>query len=105
MELQPFRDADAVMLAAWLADERVLADTAPDWTHPITADGIRKAYGQEMSDRDLLCAVSEGRVVGHLGIRYGFGTGHLFHVIVDPGLKGLGVGTAMVRAAVKHAFG
>jgi RimJ/RimL family protein N-acetyltransferase len=100
------RRADCATLAGWLTDPFLLLMTAPDWQHPLTVEAVERAYIQAPGSVEPLKAVSDGRMVGHLGFhRPRPDAGHLIHVVVDPALKGQGYGSAMVEAVNRRSFG
>jgi RimJ/RimL family protein N-acetyltransferase len=103
--MEPFCREDCATLARWLTDPCLLVMTAPDWKHPLTVTDVERAYFDNPAGVELLKAAENGRMVGHLGMRYLYGTtGHLFHIIADPRLHGQGYGAAMMRELARLAF-
>lgn len=104
--IEPLLRSDCATLASWLPDPYALVMTAPDWSFPFAAADIERAYAEQFEKGEALKAVSDGRMVGHLGLRVlsHSTTGHLFHVIVDPARRGQGYGSAMMRAVIHLAF-
>ncbi len=103
--LEPFGPEDVSTLVTWLRDPYLLGMTAPDWTAPLTEERVRQDYLEHPSRGEVLRASSDGRMVGHLGLRpMSAGVGLLYHVIVGPEVRGQGYGLAMVEAVADLAF-
>jgi RimJ/RimL family protein N-acetyltransferase len=103
--LEPMVSDDCEVLADWLTDHGILLATAPDWPHPVTPARIARDYFVRPNGGEILKAVQGDRMVGHCGLRVtSETTGHLFHIVVDPRLRGRGYGHAMLEAIARQAF-
>ena len=91
MEIRPYRETDQQAVAGlW---QEVYPD-APPRNHPET-DIQRKLTVQ----RELfLVAVQDGRLVGTAMAGYDGHRGWVYYVVVDPGHRRRGIGTALMRA-------
>ncbi len=103
--LRPFERRDASVLAAWLSSREALGQTAPDWRYPLQVSDIWRDYFSHDTGAEVLKGISDGVMVGHLGLRVLHGTtGHLFHVVVAPDQRRQGYGRAMLEAVSRLAF-
>ncbi len=110
IRLRPYKDSDAPALIKWNSDERVMAKCFVDHLrYPLTPEqcgAYREKHEKEERSWLLTALDEEYRTVGHLMVclipeenRI-----HLGHVMVDPALRGHGLGKEMMRAALKYAF-
>ena len=104
IRIRPYKDSDEETILSWCTDE----DTFHRWTagvlgeYPITPEKFRKT-GELMR----FTALEETRVVGFFTVRnprptldelrFGF-------VIIDPRMRGRGVGREMLRLGLAYAF-
>jgi ribosomal protein S18 acetylase RimI-like enzyme len=90
IEIRPLRDGDLDGLE-W------------DSEQAIQADYMRKKVAEQGDDVVFLVALANGQPVGRLGLDFGRKADerivHLWAFSVLPSLQGLGIGTAMMRAA------
>ena len=112
MELRSYRDTDSATICGWIRDEKSLyqwsAGTIGEF--PLADDDLNKFYAPVIGSKGFipLSAVDEtGTLVGHLRIRYpdeaDKSTVRFGFVIVDPALRGHGVGKEMLRLAIDYA--
>ena len=112
LTLRPFRSADADTVASWIGDEYALRQWSADRYDrcPVTGDDIRAQYARfDGTGRFFPVTACDGRgAAGHMilrytdeektAVRFGF-------VVVDPARRGQGYGRAMLRLALREAFG
>lgn len=112
LKLRPYRPADAAAIVSWIADEYAFRQWCADrYDHyPITADDMNAHY-DALAGEDWfypMTAMDErGSVAGHMilrftdedktVLRFGF-------VILDPTLRGQGLGKEMLTLALRMAF-
>jgi RimJ/RimL family protein N-acetyltransferase len=111
MKLRKYRKEDSVIICSWIKDE----DTFYKWSadrinkFPIADDDLNEHYKDNISDRFIpLTAVDESdNPIGHLFLRYPnekdnteirFG-----YVIINPELRGQGLGKTMLKMAIDYA--
>lgn len=112
LDLVPFTEDDIDRLIGWIpSEEALLLWTADSFGFPLTRDHLlgHMRASAERGDRLLFKAVDResGEAVGHIelgaidrrnrSLRIG-------RVLVDPSLRGRGLGDAMMRAALSQAF-
>ena len=112
LTLRPFRSGDADTVASWIGDEYAFRQWCADRydRYPVTGDDIRAKYALSAgTGRFFPVTACDGRgIAGHMilrytdeektSVRFGF-------VIVDPARRGQGYGRAMLRLALREAFG
>jgi RimJ/RimL family protein N-acetyltransferase len=117
IELEPFERHDFDRLIGWVESEEMLMQWAgPIFRWPLTREQL-EAYlrASEVPDppRLIFRAVERatghtgGRVVGHVelgAIDRRNGSATLSRVLVDPGLRGAGIGQAMVHRVLEIGF-
>ena len=110
MNIRPYMPADFAVLRQWISDARTHALwCANRFPYPPEAAGFAAAL-QEISartgDRPYIAADETGRAVGFFCRSLNPETNEcmLKFVIVDGTLRGRGVGTEMLRLAVRAAF-
>lgn len=115
VELQPFTRNDFERLIAWSGDAEFLMTWAGPWfKHPMdeqqlekyistseTAPPLSKIWKAVLADKNF--------IFGHIELTHidvGNGTATLSRILVgDERLRGKGLGSAMVSAAINEAFG
>lgn len=113
LELIPFTEADIDRLLGWVVSRQdFLFWAATTLEYPLTREGMRIHLEQSAraGDRRIFKAVdTETReAVGYLEltlINPGNGSLRISRVVVDPAARGRGIGGAMMREALKIAFG
>ena len=111
MTIRPYRhEQDFALLAAWSTDRRTHAMWCADrFPYPPDAagfaDSLRKIRAQS-GDLPYIAEDSTGRAVGFFCYPAEPRNGEILlkFVIVDPQLRGQGIGTKMIRAAVREIF-
>ncbi len=111
MTIRPYHHAqDFALLAAWSTDRRTHAMWCADrFPYPPEAAGFAAALAairERSGDLPFIAEDEAGRAVGFF-CRPQEPQNHeilLKFVIVDPGLRGHGIGTRMLRAAVQDIF-
>jgi RimJ/RimL family protein N-acetyltransferase len=111
VELEAFERADFERLIGWIGSaEELMLWAGPIFRWPLDRVQLERylaaAEGVEPSRR-IYRAVDNGEVVGHVelnAIERTHRTATLSRVLVRPGLRGRGTGTAMVRRVLAAAF-
>ena len=112
MQLRDFTKEDAEIICTWLKKEDDLYRWSADRFNkfPLTAEDIISNYApQKESDRFLpvTMADDEGKIVGHFIFRYpkedDNSTLRFGFVIVDPALRGKGLGKEMLLRGIEFA--
>ena len=115
MILRQYKPCDAKTIAGWIKDKEALYKWSTDrfGDYPISADVINHKYMEcngDCTEEDNfypLTAEADGKVVGHMILRYTNGdktTLRVGFVIVDDSLRGRGYGKKMLQMAEKYAF-
>jgi len=111
VELEAFERGDIDRLTGWIGSaEELMTWAGPIFRWPLDRPQLERylsaAEGAEPARR-IFRAVEAGEVVGHVelnAIERTHRTATLSRVLVRPGLRGRGVGAAMVRGALAVAF-
>lgn len=112
-ELQPFTAADFPQLVKEIPDARFLVQwTGPRYVYPLDAAQLRATLAQTVGDEPSFRAfkfvdLDASRTVGHIqlmDIDYNAKTCVLGRVLIFAAHRGMGLGKAMVRQAVRAAF-
>jgi len=106
VRLAPFDSSRAPTVSGWVRTDGELRWLAPSTLPPLTADKVR---GWRKADGDAYVALNES---GTCPMAYGelnpmrHEVGHLWlgHVIVDPALRGSGIGRRFVEHLLSEAF-
>jgi RimJ/RimL family protein N-acetyltransferase len=106
LRLEPFDPAQAERVAGWVRNEREAYWFAPKTTPPIAARDIRGWGVAGHEQLQLLPAGAKEPVAyGELNALHGaHGQYWLGHLIVDPGLRGQGIGQVLTRLLLNRAF-
>lgn len=110
IELQPFTDQDIDRLIGWFpTPESLFVWTATTFEHPLTREQVKRFVDEsrQQGDRLFFKAVSEGEVFGHIelgAIDHLNKSLRIGRVVIDPALRGRGLGAGMMRAAVEKSF-
>ncbi len=116
IRLRPYKSCDAAKIASWLTDRDVFLKWGGDrfGEFPITPQIIDEKYSRNNGDctepdnfYPWIAFDDEHGVVGSFIMRYLKGDNHILRfgwVIVDDSLRGMGIGTQMLRAGLKYAF-
>lgn len=110
IELQPFTDEDIDRLIGWFpTPEALFVWTATTFKHPLTREQVKRFVDEsrQKGDRLFFKAVSDGEVIGHIelgAIDRHHASLRIGRVVVDPALRGRGLGAGMMRAAVEKSF-
>lgn len=108
--LREFVLADARMLIDWIdGPERLATWAGPAFSWPLDEAQLAAYAGESTGQRRIWTAVQSGsgEAVGHASLRLDpvHGIGRLGRVLVAPGARGHGVGTAMLDKVLASAFG
>ena len=110
IELQPFTDEDIDRLVGWFpTPESLFVWTATTFEHPLTREQVKKFVDEsrQRGDRLFFKAVADGEVFGHIelgAIDHSNKSLRIGRVVIDPALRGRGLGAGMMRAAVEKSF-
>jgi RimJ/RimL family protein N-acetyltransferase len=112
IELAPFSEEDIPPLLGWIrSPEELLLWTASSFGYPLTHEHIRRHLRDSAArgDRLIFKAVdaASGEAVGHieLGVLDPRNqSARIGRVLLAPAARGRGLGEAMLRAALAHAF-
>ncbi len=110
IELQPFTDEDIDRLIGWIrSPEDLFVWTATTFEHPLTREPVKKFVDEcrARGDRQFFKAVADGEVFGHVelgAIDHRNKSLRIGRVVIDPALRGRGLGAGMMRAAVERSF-
>ncbi len=111
IRLRPYKPSDAHYLLKWQGDEYAFAQwCAYKFSYPLTEEQLISYYHQQESDEHawIMSALDDdGTPVGHLLMRmadYQNESIHFGFIIIDPLLKGKGIGKEMVSLASSYAF-
>ena len=112
--LEPFTLADCDRLIGWVPDARFLLQWAgPAYTFPLTREQLARtlAHTQQHPPAHLMFKLVEtpgDRVLGHIelmGINPTERRAHIGRVLIDPAVRGHGLGTELMTLLIRHAFG
>ena len=111
MRLRPFMpETDFNAMRDWIADERAHALwCAGRFAYPLEREDfgrVLRDLGARCGDRPFVMADSEGRAAGFFCFSPNEAAreGKMKFVVVDPALRGQGLGKAMLKLAVEYAF-
>lgn len=111
LALRPFKEMDAEQISSWFTDERRTAWWGADnFKYPLTSEQLLNFNYTNQNKPDIwqMCATDEnGQLAGHFMIRYdgeGHRAGYLGFIVVNPAIRGKGMGRQMVSLAIKYAF-
>lgn len=111
MRLRPFiRSRDFDLIRNWITDERAHAMWCANLIgYPLEEDNFDKvmAYAAEhFGDSPYVATEDDGKAVGFFcySVNPATNEGMLKFVMVDPALRGRGIGQEMLRLAVRYAF-
>lgn len=108
IRLEPFTLADTDRLCEWVTTpEQMLWWTGNGLEHPLDRGQMEQVlYRASLSAGHVWRVVQDRRVVGHIELHCdrGHPTGVVARVLVDPGRRGQGVATAMMRRVVEVGF-
>lgn len=107
LELIPFKENNAAEISRWVCDEATLRKWSADtYSFPLNKVDIVDVYEKMGKNGDFFpfVAVLDGKTVGHLvmwiidpyTVRFGF-------IILDPAMRGEGLGKRMLTIAKKYA--
>ena len=112
MKLRKYQKEDSAVICSWIRDEESLYKWSADriGVFPLPPEALNDNYAPALDSGlffPMTAVDEEGRVVGHLFIRYpdaaDRGTVRFGFVIVDPGIRGRGNGREMLRLAIEYA--
>ncbi|MFC1892052.1 GNAT family N-acetyltransferase [Thermodesulfobacteriota bacterium] len=114
IELQPFQKVDCIRLINWIPDARFLMQFAgPKYTFPLDERQLLKTMENTVGDDPsyyMFKAVMlpEQQIIGHIelmNLNREKRTTHMGSVLIgDPGIRGKGLGTEMIKKATGFAF-
>ena len=111
MKLLKYQNKDSAVICSWIKDEKSLYQWSADTIgkFPLADNDLDEFYSPVINDNRFipLSAVDEkGTLVGHLRIRYpdeaDKSTVRFGFVIVDPVLRGHGIGKTMLKLAIDY---
>jgi RimJ/RimL family protein N-acetyltransferase len=113
IDLVPFTEDDIDRLIGWIpSEDALLRWTASSFAFPLTREHLRRHLQEsaERGDRLIFKAVetASGAACGHIelgGIDQRNRSLRIGRVLLDPAVRGRGLGVAMMRRAVAVAFG
>ena len=111
LRLRPYKNSDAESIAGWIGNEREFDQwSAGEWgEYPLDADKLR-TFGSTLVDNDRLFQVTiceDKRVIGYLLMQYMDEERRMMRFssfILDPKLRGNGVGREALKLALRLAF-
>lgn len=110
LELRPFSDSEAGRILSWSGDEAAFRKWSADryGKFPIVPEDMLSFYREASKNGWFFpyTAYKDGEPVGHLIIRFPYNnnrTARFGFVIVDPALRGRGLGRELVEAAKREA--
>ena len=109
LTLRAYRNSDAKEIAPWLADKQVFAWWSGGLLgeYPLDPDRLNAYYAPGVASGEWFPRTMEedGRVCGQLLMRrMEEGRMHFGLIIVDPSIRGKGLGHAMLSMALEYAF-
>lgn len=109
VELREFALTDAPVLMTWIdGPEALLTWAGPAFSWPLDEDQLTAYAAEATGRRRIWTAVQtgSGEAVGHASLRLDtvHASGRLGRVLVAPGARGRGVGTAMLVKVLTSAF-
>ncbi len=111
LRIRPYRSADGAAIQQWIRDEREHALWCANLIeYPPSAEALdRKRQEMEAAgDGAMFTALDRsGAPIGFfavMSLELMTNNAHLGFIVVDPGLRGTGVGLQMVRLATRYCF-
>lgn len=111
LRLRPYKSSDAKYLLSWVQDERTFALWCADrFRYPLTlAQLYRYKERHEQDNRAWLMTVldKDGRPAGHFLLcraDYAAGAVRLGFILLDPRMRGRGLGKEMMRLIIRYVF-
>ena len=110
MTIRPYEPSDFDAMRDWLPDARAHAMwCANRFAHPLEQDNFEAVLRENAArsgDAPFVAVADDGRVCGFFCYALNPDTrvGLLKFVVVDPARRGIGLGRAMLKLALEHAF-
>jgi RimJ/RimL family protein N-acetyltransferase len=109
LTLRPLQPADCERLLTWIDSSDALWQWsgARSFTWPLDHGQLLRDLAARGDSGGLLAGIDDaGQMVGHVLIeaQHHHGLGHIGRVAVAPDARGRGLGIALMRATVRHAF-
>ena len=112
LNLRPYRPEDAETIVRWIPDKATMHRLAANLydTFPLTGEMMNRQYRQYAATHNMLAFSAEdeaGILCGHFVYLFrpdDPDTARVCFVITDIARRGQGIGTEMVRLAVRHAL-
>ncbi len=112
LQLRRYVKSDAETIVTWIADERTCYLWSADryGHYPVTPQDMNRQYDGFEESREFgpITAVEDGKIVGHMIMRYPNPEDHskirFGFIIIDYLKRGRGYGARMLREALKLAF-
>src|SRR5207249_508265 len=103
--LSPFQPSEALRLFEWVSTPEDLHWLSPNTAWPLTARKVREWQGRGCEAFSL--ANSDGTMIGYGEANFFTPRGSdawLGHLIIDPRLRGRGLGQLLVQSLLWHSF-
>ena len=111
IRLRPFKPADSQIICQWFNDEKAFRKWCIDkFDFPLTAKQLCERNDEFLETQDCwyMTALDDmGKVCGSFIFRmadYEKNSIHMGFIVLSPDYRGKGMGSKMVKAAVKYAF-
>ena len=111
LRIRPYRKNDGKRIIKWIPDERTAELWRADrFEWPLTDEQFECYYNAFSQDEDKAAFTvtdKEGKPVGHFSVRdidWEKNRGHMGFIILDPGMRGNGLGREMIRLALDYIF-
>lgn len=111
MRIRPYRSRDFFNIKQWISsEEEHMLWCANLFDYPVTAEALesKRCEMDEKTDGSLFTALDQqGKPIGFFAVMrvdYKMNNAHLGFIIIDPALRGKGVGKELVSLALWYCF-